>query len=254
MNPNLPPIKPNLRRNITMAERRTLKDFAFAIIRELLGGKTEDQAPASEAELSSASLEDIKLDDLQREKVRLDQEERKMLARLRELESKKRQLFEEGVGKPSEREQRVIARRIKELDVRAGNMDRMLQAISKQMRILNGMIQVKERTRVMAETGISKLLTDIDLHDLIIYIDKASVDGEFHMNKFDELLGILEEADTLAPELSEDQDVLEIMRAMQEAREAADSPKALEERYAEFSRQQDERQKSKELESFEEDL
>ena len=234
-----------------MANKKTLKDYAFAIIRELLGGSEDKEGTAA---IEGATLEDLKLDDLRREKVRLEQEERKMLARLRDVEGKKRQLFEEGISQASDREQRVIARRIKELDVRAANMDRMLQAISKQMRIINGLLQVKERTRVMAETGISKLLSDIDLGDLIVYVDQASVDGEFHMNKFDDLLGILEEADSLSPEFREDQDVLEIMQAMQAAREASDSPEALDERYEEFSRKLDEQKQTEEFESFEEDI
>jgi hypothetical protein len=235
-----------------MAKKRNLKDYALEIIKDLVfGSDGGEEAPAA---IEGATLEDIKLDDLRREKVRLEQEERKMLARLRDVEGKKRQLFEEGVHNASEREQRVIARRIKELDVRASNMDRMLQAISKQMRILNGLIQVKERARVMAETGISKLLSDIDLQDLIIYVDKASVDGEFHMNKFDDLLGILEEADSLSPEYREDKDVNEIMQAMQSAREAADSPEALDEKYEEFSRQLAEKDEAEEFDSLEEDF
>jgi len=237
-----------------MAERRTIKDYAFSILRELLGVQNQEEEKV-EAAMKAASLDDLKLDDLRRESVRLDQEERKMLARIRELETKKRQLFEEGVSNPSEREQRVIARRIKELDVRADNMDRMLQAISKQMRIITGLIQVKERTRVMAESGISKLLSDIDLQDLIITIDKASVDGEFHMNKFDEVLGILEEADSLSPEMREDRDVLDIMESMQEARENLDlAPEAFDEQYEVFNRRLAEQKEAEELEPFEEDI
>jgi hypothetical protein len=235
-----------------MAEKKTLKDYALSIAKELLFGGEDDKD--SSTALESATLEDLKLDDLRREKVRMDQEERKMLARLREVESKKRQLFEEGVRNASEREQRVVARRIKELDVRASNMDRMLQAISKQMRILNGLIQVKERTRVMSESGISKLLSDIDLSDLIVYIDKASVDGEFHLNKFDDLLGVLEESDSLSPEYREDQDVNDIMQALQSAREAADSPEALEQKYTEFTSKMAEKKSSDELETYEEDF
>lgn len=236
-----------------MVEKRTIKEYAFAFLGELLGINPKSDAAPIDDGLKAATLDDLKLDDLRRENVRLEQEERKMLARLRELEAKKRQLFEEGVRNPSEREQRVVARRIKELDVRASNMDSMLQAISKQMRILNGLIQVKERTRVMAESGISKLLSDIDLSDLIVYIDKSSVDGEFHMNKFNDLLGILEEADSISPEYREDQDVMEIMRSMQAAREVADSPESLDQRYAEFNRQLAEKDSSNELESFEEE-
>jgi hypothetical protein len=229
---------------------RTLKNYGMQVLRELLGPEPK---PEAEEISRKANLDDLPLDDLKREKIRLEQEERKMLARLREAENQKRQLFSEGVQKASEREQRVIARRIKELDVEAQNMDRMLQIISKQMRTINGLIQLKERSRLAAESGMGEMLQGIDLQDLIIYIDKASVDGEFQMDKFNELLRVLEEAEAISPQYREDQDVLDIVSAMQQAREAADSPEALEEKYAEFSRQMESKTREKELESFEED-
>jgi len=207
---------------------KSIKDYGLQILRELLTGK----APAKGAK---TSLDDLSLDDLRREKIRLDQEERKMLSRLREVEGQKRNLFEEGVRNASEREQRVIARRIKELDVEAASMDRTLQAISKQTRIINGLLQVKERYRFMAESGVSGLLKDIDLQDLIIYIDKASVDGEFHLDKFDELIRALEEAEAVAPGFKEDKDVQDIVLQMQKAREALDNPEAMEQQFAELS-------------------
>ncbi len=237
----------------------SLKDYAMNLAYELLGTQiNKGKGEPTPEDIQGKTIEDIKLDDLRREKVRLEQEERKMLDRLRKLEAKKRALFEEGVRNPSEREQRVLARRIKELDVQANSMDSMLQAISKQMRILNGLIQVKERTRIMSESGFSKLLSEMDLGDLISYVDKASVEGEFHMNKFDDLINVLEEADNLSPEYREDQDVLQIMQAMQSAREAADSPEALDEKYAEFTRQMAEKEEEQDddetFESFEEDF
>ena len=208
--------------------KKSLKDYGLQILRELLTGKSPEKG-------AKTSLDDLSLDDLRREKIRLDQEERKMLSRLREVEGQKRNLFEEGVRNASEREQRVIARRIKELDVEAASMDRTLQAISKQTRIINGLLQVKERYRFMAESGVSGLLKDIDLQDLIIYIDKASVDGEFHLDKFDELIRALEEAEAVAPGFKEDKDVQDIVLQMQKAREALDNPEAMEQQFEELS-------------------
>lgn len=229
--------------------KKSLKDYGLQILNELLSGKPATAA----AKDAKASIQDLSLDDLRREKIRFDQEERKMLGRLREVEEQKRKLFEEGVRNVSEREQRVIARRIKEVDIEAGNMDRMLQAISKQMRIINGLIQVKERYRVLAESGISTMLKDIDLQDLIMYIDKASVDGEFHLDKFDELLNALEESDSVSPGIKEDKDVSEIMKAMQQARESADSPEALERQFTEMSKNIKNKEKGDSLEDGEED-
>jgi len=238
-----------------MAEKkRTLVDYGLQVLRELLRDKTQGGAQNVAAAAKVTNLNDLKLDDLRREKIRLEQEERKMLSELRTTEDQKRKLFEEGVRNPSEREQRAVARRIKEIDLQAQSMDRMLQAVSKQMRIINGLIQVKERARVMAESGISSILKDIDLQDLIIYIDKASVDGEFHMDKFDELLRTLEQADAISPQFAEDQDVLDIVKQMQMAREAADSPEAIEARFAEMNRQMEAKSREKELEASEEEI
>ena len=240
-----------------MAEkkRNKLVDYGLQIVRELIGGNTED-APKQDAAAKPIKLEDLKLDDLRREKIRLDQEERKMLAKMRDLESRKRKLFEEGVRNVSEREQRVIARQIKELDLEAQNIDQMLGVISKQTRIMNGLIKVKDNERLMSQSGVSSILQNIDLGDLIKFIDKASVDGEFHMDKFDELLGTLEGNESLRRPTSEDQDVLDIMSQMQQARESMETQPeevALDEAFTEMDKNLQEKPQD-DLESFEEDF
>ena len=227
--------------------KKSLKDYGLQVLNELLKGKEPEKG-------AKASLTDLSLDDLRREKIRLDQEERKMLERLKNAETQKRALFEEGVRKSSEREQRVIARKIKELDVEANSMDRTLDAISKQTRIINGLLQVKERYRFLQESGVSSLLKDIDLQELIVYIDKASVDGEFHLDKFDELINALEEADSLAPGVKTDRDVQDIVTQMQKAREAMDDPQAMEQQFDELSQHMKQAQQEKSLEPGEEEL
>jgi len=198
-----------------MAEiKKSLKDYGLQILRELLSPR-EDKQP------KKASLEDVTLDDLRREKIRFEQEERKILEQVRQLEDQKRRLFDESVRAGGDREIGVAARKIKDLDGEAANKDSLLQAISKQMRIINGLIQVKERYRVLAETGISGILKDIDLQDLIMYVDKASVDGEFHMDKFNELLKVFE-AGSAGPAYEPDKDEAAIRAAILKAREAGD--------------------------------
>jgi hypothetical protein len=227
--------------------RKSLKDYGLQILKELLTGKTPEKG-------AKASLDDLSLDDLRREKVRLDQEERRYLGRVRELEKQKRIFFEEGVRSASEREQKVAARKIKELDVEATSMDRTLDAISKQTRIINGLLQVKERYRFTNESGVSSLLKDIDLQDLIVYIDKSSVDGEFQSDKFEELIQALEESDAVAPGLKEDRDVQDIVTQMQKAREALDNPEAMEKNFTELTEHMKQTQQEKTLEPGEEEL
>ena len=179
-------------------------------------------APAN-GQPAPRTLEDLSLDDLRREKVRLEVEERKCVARLRDLEGDKHKLFEEGVRNVSEREQRLLARRIKALDLEAKNLDRNLEFMSRQMRIIGGFVQLKENQRLLAEAGVTSLIQGIDLQTLQVYVDRASVDGEFHMDKFSEILAALESAAGSVAPAHEDADVLEIVRAMQQAREASEA-------------------------------
>jgi hypothetical protein len=205
-------------------DAKNIARSALDVISSLLG-------PKAASPDNKRTIADITLDDLRREKIRLDQEERKMLARLREVEADKRKLFEEGVKNASEREQRVLARKIKELDVEAKNMDRNLEYFSKQLRIINGFIQLKDNQRLLAEAGISSIISGIDLLDLQKYVDKATVDGEFHMDKFKEVLTTLEESGNVAGTIREDDDVMAIVRAMQQAQEAANPAQAIDEEY-----------------------
>ncbi len=211
-----------------MSIKSTIREYTLKALRDFLDANatTTNNEPST-----SIHLDDLSLDDLRREKIRIEMEERKMLSRLRALEAKKFRLFEEGSRTDSDREQRVFARQIRDKDLQAHNMDRMLQAFSKQMRILTGLIQVKERQRHLQSSGLGDILNGIDLQDLMHYVDQASVDGKFHINKFDDILNAMEEADAMRPALHEDEDVLSILHAMQQAHEAGDTTESIEKQF-----------------------
>lgn len=176
------------------------------------------------------SIDDIKLDDLRREKIRLDQEEAKLMRRVEEVEGEKEALFLKGKDEPSRRKKTVLARKIKELDGQAKNYDRTLAVLSQQIRVINGFVQLKENETLLKSAGISKLIYGMDLQTLQIYIERATVDGAFQMDKFSEILGVLEERDGLVGGVKADEDIEEIVKAMEEAAELeAEQPAAVEE-------------------------
>lgn len=227
-------------------KKNTLIDIGMNLLNSLLGTGSEEGGKAKKR-----SIEDVPVEELKREKVRMEQEERKLLNEIRTLEAQKRALFDEGVRKASEREQRVFARRIKELDAQSNNYDRLLQSISKQMRVLNGLVQIKERIRMDKEWGIAGLVSNLNLEDLMAYVSEASVTGEFNMNMFDDVLNVLEKNDVFSPNFQEDEDVLEIMKEMQMAREAADVPEELDQH---FDRVQKKLEEQKQKPKLEDDL
>jgi hypothetical protein len=69
----------------------------------------------------------------------------------------------------------------------------------------------------------------VDLQELQIYVDQATIDGVFHMDKFSEILNTLEESERLVGPVAEEKDILAIVEAMQEARASEElDPEAVE--------------------------
>ncbi len=175
------------------------------------------------------NLGSITTDELRMEKIRLEQEQAKMSRKVEELERQKQSLFLRGKDEPSERQRRILATKIKELDVQAHNMDRQLEFVSKQLRIVNGFTQIKENERLLQQLGISSIISRMDIATLQRYVESASVEGQFHMEKFQQVLSTLEDTEKLVGPPEEEKDITEIMRAMEEAKAAEmESPETAE--------------------------
>lgn len=177
---------------------------------------------------SKKGLHDLSVDDLNKERIRLTQTERELLKKIEGIEGQKRERFMAGKDEKSERQQLIIARKIKELDVQAKNYDKSLSVISQQQRTINGFIQLKENEKLIAQSGLSKLLNTVDLGTLQTYVQQASVDGEFKMDKLKEVLGVVEGSDTMPVGASEEDDIKAIMYEMQRAKEMESDPTAIE--------------------------
>ncbi|MHC1783626.1 MAG: hypothetical protein AB9891_12880 [Anaerolineaceae bacterium] len=222
-----------------MDVKKTLWDYGKNVIRELI--KEPEKAQGTKA----ARLEDLKMDDMKREKVRLDLEERKTLNEVRELEAQKRKLFDEGVKAAGSRESKIIARKLKEVDGQAANLDRLLDSLSQQARLINGLIQAKDLARIQKESGIGAMLQNFDLQDLVVFIDNAFIDGEFNQAKMNEMLGVMDRQG-LEHGRVEDQDINDIMKQFEAAREAMDNPEALDHKYQELNDKMEAKRSTKE--------
>lgn len=174
------------------------------------------------------TLADIGLDELRRERIGLEQEESKVIGRIEGLEQQKLQLFMRGKDEASELQRRMLANKIKELDAQAKSLSQNLAFISRQLRIINGFTQLKENERLLQMSNVSSLISRMDLSELQTFVDRASLEGVFQMDKFKEILGTLEEGEQVVGETEADEDVAAIMRAFEEAKlaEAEDPAEA----------------------------
>ncbi len=226
--------------------KKTMWEYGKSVLRELL------KEPEKAEGVKPARLDDLKLDDMKREKVRLELEERKTLNEVRELEAQKRKLFEEGVKSAGSREAKIIARKIKEVDGQAANMDRLLDSLSQQTRLINGLIQAKDLARIQKESGIGAMLQNLDMQELVMFIDNSFIDGEFNTTKMNEMLGVLDRQG-LDHNKVEDSDITDIMKQFETAREARDDPEILDQKYQEFNEKMEAKRTAKENPEFEDE-
>jgi len=189
---------------------------------------------SEETAVKKVTLDDIKMEDAQRGKIRLEHKQNSILSELHTVETEKRRLFTEGVQKAGVREQKVLALKIKQLDTRMRNLDRMLEAIFIQTRLIDSFLLIKEQEQMNREMGMESIFGDMDITELITYMEKAMVDGQLNMTKLRDLADGLEKTNYMGEVLGADEDVMEIMRQMQLAREAADPQEAIETHYAEM--------------------
>jgi len=175
------------------------------------------------------SLAKIPLDDLKREQIRMTQEERKIVAKVEDSEKRKRELFLQGKNEVSETKRRIIARDFKVADSKSQHLERSLQIFSRQIRIINGFVAIKENEQILKKMGISKLINNMDLVELQRYVEEATTEGEFMLEKFSTILGVMEEQEAALGELAGDKDIEEIMDVWREYESTDDEERALSE-------------------------
>jgi len=180
----------------------------FAWLKSLFG---------SAGKVSRQTLQKVSPEDIRREKIKVEQTETRVTREIEELEKQKEAFFVKGVNARSDRQKLQYARKIKELDAQVQARDQQLALISRNLRVLNGISQLKENERVLRDLGMESLVNSMDLTELQNFVEKATVEGQFRMDKFNEILGALDSAEGVYKFESDDSDTLAILDAMNRA-------------------------------------
>lgn len=168
-------------------------------------------------------IERVSVDELKHEKIRLEQMERRVTGEVDGLESQKHQLFLKGKDESSSRQRLTLARKIKELDCRSRVKTRQLVFFHKHLRIVDGLLQIKENIEMLKDLRVGSAITSMSVEELTAYVEKATVEGQFEMDKFTRLLESLEGAMDSAGEPENEADLSAIVAAMESARAAEEA-------------------------------
>ena len=167
--------------------------------------------------VSQKTLQNVSPEDIRREKIKVEQTENRVTCEIEELEKQRDAIFSKGVDAGSDRQKLHFARKVKELDAQVQARDHQLALISRNLRVLNGISQLKENERVVGDLGMEGLVNTMDLMELQSYVEKATVEGQFQMDKFNEILGALDSAEGVYKFETDDSDTLTILDAMNRA-------------------------------------
>jgi hypothetical protein len=189
--------------------KNTLKDYGLQVLNSLLSGGSKPEAGVKEPK-----LEDINEADLRQEIIRLEIEERKISEKMTAAEKRKQDLFEEAVRNPGKGVAEMNWSRTKELESEIANYQSLNDVISKRRRIINGLIQLKVRARMLQ----SPVFENTPLTALIPYIEKMAENGEMGEAEMDEVIHTLEFNTLPQKKGAEDPDKAAWLRAIEEAR------------------------------------
>jgi len=161
------------------------------------------------------TIEQIDAEELRRERIKLEQNENRMMREIEQVEQQKEEFFRKGVEGGAQRQKLQIARKIKELDARVKSKDKQLALISRNLRVLSGLAQIKDNQKLLTDLGVSGLLNNMDLDQIQEYVERATVEGQFQMERFAGLLDVLDSGDDLDALNAEDADTQAILEVMQ---------------------------------------
>lgn len=161
------------------------------------------------------SIDQVDPEELRRERIKLEQNENRMMREIELVEQQKEDFFRKGVDGGSQRQKLQIARKIKELDAQVKAKDKQLALISKNLRVLSGLAQIKDNQNLLADLGVSGLVSTMDLEQIQDYVERATVEGQFQMERFAGLLDAIDSGDDLDALKAEDADTRAILEAMQ---------------------------------------
>ncbi|MFN9136089.1 MAG: hypothetical protein ACK5YE_09630, partial [Planctomyces sp.] len=125
------------------------------------------------------------------------------------------------VAAASDRQKLFFARKVQELDQQVRARDQQLTLVSRNLKVLSALAQLKDNQRVLQTLGMEQLVGKLDLTELAGYVEQATVAGQLQMDHLAEILTSLNGAEAAFSTGNEDPETLAVFEAMQQASSTA---------------------------------
>ena len=167
-----------------------------------------------------STIANVKVEDLRKERTRLEVAEQFHSKQLKELKADATKLFKDAVGATGSKvDDRTAARKMVILKATRNDLDRQASDVSEKLMAVDRLIRMKEREKALKEEGVWVAMSNMSVDELNAALMDVNVRDQEQRNlakRINKALGIDEGtiAATEAPELSE------IVERIQAARES----------------------------------
>jgi hypothetical protein len=157
------------------------------------------------------SIVDMKLDDLNRERISLEQEQHKLDRDGERFHKDEVQLKSEYAEAQTENQKMRLARKIQNTRLRSKAVDAKSAHCHKAAQAVNGIIMIKDNIEYFDHLGVSQVLKNTDLAEMEAYIQQFTVEGTLQQDKLGEMLKTLGTGTDAISESTEDQGLKDLM-------------------------------------------
>lgn len=134
------------------------------------------------------TLSDLKLDDLNRERITLQQEQRKLDTEADRLHTDEIQMKSEYGEAQTPTQKKIVARKIQNTRLRARAVDAKSSHCHKLMQTVNNFILIKDNMEFFDRMGVATMLTDMDMGEMEVFINEATIEGTLQQEKLATML------------------------------------------------------------------
>jgi hypothetical protein len=178
-------------------------------------------------------LDDIPLDDLNREVIRLENAEQTFELKIEKLEEQKKGLFAQGARTDRDRERQMIARQMQEVEAEIKSLERMLIGTTKQKRVIKGLVLLKKEQDYLASSSVGSVIKSVDISTLTRWITDQTSESDLDLERVEEMLGSMETGDMVRRKHSDTSATDDLVRQMAMAHDDSNNPDTIEERFKE---------------------
>ncbi len=135
-------------------------------------------------------IESVSVEELEKEIIRLDNELALLGREIERLEARKKELFQEGIGK-SDVEKMLLAEKIKDIDAEVKMKYREYQKLMKQRRAISNLIRLKKWESKLKEKGVWEKIRSVEpekLMGILTEVQFAEDQFERNLDKINEIL------------------------------------------------------------------